>query len=345
MGVQHGQYARRWRSFLLRAMEGRVRPPAEHPQVETWFREVVDLLAESARPFMEYARGQAAALDLDTTRLLGFCLTSYLEDRLRVPGQRAPDGCTAWAAGTEWTQDGQSIVAKNRDQSLGSLPLQAVVEACPLNGRPYVAVTTLGWPGVASSGINVAGLAIADTHVLSTDLGPGFPRWWLMMAILEQLSSVPEALDYLRTAPRLGNGNLVLADAAGRVALFEEGHSHFGLRGPTGGFVVATNHFTTAELRDSCLVEATGQPGDTLARRRRMEAALAAARGMVSPSRARLWMARSGEAGAPSWQNDAETVGTISTAILAPGARTLWVRHGRLSRGRFRRFVCSEASL
>ncbi|MGB9593529.1 MAG: C45 family autoproteolytic acyltransferase/hydrolase, partial [Anaerolineae bacterium] len=258
----------------------------------------------------------------------------------KCPVAVVAEGCTAWAARPDWTENGQPILAKNRDQSMNLLGLQCVVRARPTNGYPYIAVTTVGWPGLASSGINAAGLAVADTHVRSTDLGPGLPRWWLMMHILERCETVGEALDYLSSAPRLGNGNVVLADARGDIAVFEEGHSAFGIRMPEGdqGYLVATNHFVTASLRDKCRLEDLGRKGDTVARKARMEAALAEAKGQVSGSWARAMMSSVDGIGAICWEDREKKVGTISTAILSPARRTMWVRHGRLWHGRFRRF-------
>jgi len=98
----------------------------------------------------------------------------------------------------------------------------------------------------------------------------------------------------------------------------------------------------TDALRDKCHLEDLGKKGDTLVRKTRMEAALAEARGIVSPSWARVMMSTVDGLGALCWLDEARGIGTISTAILSPGKRRLWVRHGKLWRGRYRQFVCPE---
>jgi len=108
------------------------------------------------------------------------------------------------------------------------LPLQIVIHATPESGYRYVYSGSAGSPGVFCAGINQAGLAIADTHVCSTDLGPGLPDYSLMMHLLEKHAIVSSAVDYLRSVPRLGRNNLILADAQGHLAVFEIGHRRYG---------------------------------------------------------------------------------------------------------------------
>lgn len=341
MGRRQGELSAPWRSLLLRRIHHRLENLPAHPLLDVWYGEVIALLEREAPAFLQYAEGQADGLGMDCNLLLRFSLASYLEDMAKDAVGAAVGSCTTWAAGSSWTQNGQPILAKNRDQRIDQLELQWVVYARPADGFRYFGVTTLGWPGLASSGINVAGLAVADTHVPSKDLGPGLPRWWLMVSILEQCQSVGEALDYLVTVPRLGNGILVLADASGGIAAFEEGHAHFGIRTPTdgAGYVVATNHFVTNALRDMCRLENLGKKGDSIARKARMEAALAEAKGQVSVSWARVMMSSVDGIGAPCWLDTERNVGTISTAILSPAKRMAWVRHGRVWHGRFQRFA------
>lgn len=341
MGLQHGALTMPWRPLLLRRIRRRLEKLPPHPLMDRWYDDVVALLARVAPEFLQYAEGQATALGIARDLLLRFSLASYLEDRSKQPIGVVSEGCTAWAAGPGWTENGQPLLAKNRDQSLDQLGLQWVVYARPANGYRYFGVTTLGWPGLASSGFNAAGLAVADTHVPSTDLGPGLPRWWLMMSVLEHCQTVGEALDYLTSVPRLGNGNLVLADVQGAIAVFEEGHANAGIRKPEDeqDYLVATNHFVTDALKDRWRAENLNRKGDTLARKARVEAALAEAKGQVSVSWGRAMMSSVDGIGAPCWQDRERGIGTISTVIMSPARRAAWVRHGRVWHGRFQRFV------
>ena len=142
------------------------------------------------------------------------------------------------------------MLVKNRDPGLERLPLQWLVRAQPKVGYCYAYVSSAGSPGVFCAGMNEVGLAVADTHVCSTDIGPGVPDYSLMMHILEEHSSVRSALDYLRSVTRMGRNNLILADASGNLAVFEIGHMNHGLIEADGHFLVNTNHFVSHSLKD-----------------------------------------------------------------------------------------------
>jgi hypothetical protein len=75
-----------------------------------------------------------------------------------------------------------------------------------------------------------------------------------MMHLLEEHDSVSSAVDYLRSVPRLGRNNLILADAQGHLAVFEIGHRRYGLFETQDGVLVNTNHFVSPELQD-CFVD------------------------------------------------------------------------------------------
>jgi len=131
------------------------------------------------------------------------------------------------------------------------LPLQVFVTATPTVGYRYIYGSSAGSPGVFSGGMNEKGLAIADTHVCSTDIGPGLPDYSLMMHILEEHDTVRSALDYLSSVPRMGRNNLILADAKGDVAVIELGYHHFAIVEAQNGMVVNTQHFVSPSLKDS----------------------------------------------------------------------------------------------
>jgi hypothetical protein len=97
--------------------------------------------------------------------------------------------------------------------------------------------------------MNETGLAVADTHVNSLDLGPGLARYSLMMDVLEQHNNVSSALDYLQSLPHTGNGTLIILDKSGDMAVFEIAHKTQAIIRPESGFVVSTNHFNSLSLR------------------------------------------------------------------------------------------------
>ncbi|MDH7489764.1 MAG: hypothetical protein QHH80_09665, partial [Anaerolineae bacterium] len=124
MGFQHGTLIAPMRPLLSRRIHSRLQKLPPHPLTDVWYGEVVALLEREAPGFLQYAQGQADGLGVDRNLLLRFSLASYLEDRAKSPVAIVAEGCTAWAARPDWTQTGQPILAKNRDQSLNLLGLQ-----------------------------------------------------------------------------------------------------------------------------------------------------------------------------------------------------------------------------
>jgi predicted choloylglycine hydrolase len=254
MGYQHGRQVMPLRPQIIMAMEARFAQLEQEGADDDFER-----LVEATRQVLErvdpatiaLVRGLADGLALEFERLLRYNLAAFLRDALltRKMLNGPSDGCTTWAASGPATVDGQPILAKNRDYRLEHLPLQVVVKAEPAQGYRYTFVTSAGSPGVFVAGFNEAGLAVADSHVSTGDVGPGLPTYALSMHLLEEHRSVCSALDYLRTTPRLGRNNLLLTDASGDIALFEIGHHHSGVLETEAGLLVSTNHYCSPAMQ------------------------------------------------------------------------------------------------
>jgi len=341
MGWQHGQQVRHLRPQIAEAIERRFCQldgdrPDDH--FEGLVQDTRALLEQVDAPLLAMIRGQAKALDFDFDLLLRYNLIAFLRDDLLVRRTLSSEGCTTWAASGKCTADRQPILAKNRDYHPDHLPLQNVVRATPDRGYAYLYVSSAGSPGVFSAGMNQAGLAVADTHVYSSDLGPGLPSYALMMNILEGSDSVSSALDYLRATPRLGRNNLILADASGHLAVFEGGHTRYGLFESHGGALVNTNHFASAEMHEfSVNVDPPDARGRTFRRYGSVAAALHEAWGGVDVPFARQLMAsHDGPLSSICCHPEADTnVTTISASIFLPRRRQMLFCNGLPCQGRF----------
>lgn len=331
MGRQHGQQVRELRPLILQAMHQRL-ARLEQSGVETrpLVAELTSVWEVAGLSTLEMLRGIADELDLDWQPFFHYTVASYLEDHSMK--RSFAEGCTVWSATAPITQDGAPILAKNRDYQPAHLPLQCLARAKPAEGYRYACVTSAGSPAVFSSGMNEAGLAVADTHVSSLDVGPGLARYSVEMELLEHHDTVRSALDYLRTVPHLGDGTLVLADATGDMAVFETGHTHYGVVRSEDGFVVSTNHFVTTPL---CDLWADRNPpalrGNSQSRHAKVTEALRTAEGRVDVHWAQALMASHGGPQKAICRHAGlhPRSATISTVIFVPGSGVLYFANGQ----------------
>ena len=350
-GRQHGHQVQSLRPQIAHAIELRfaqIEQDGAGARFERLLQDTRDLLQEIDAPLLDLVRGQAEALEFEFDTLLRYALVSYLRDAVLVTRQpRAAEGCTTWAAtGSAIVADADGtsgpLLAKNRDYRPEHLRMQVAVQVTPQPGYRYVCSGSAGSPGVFCAGITQAGLAVADSHVTSTDLGPGLPDYSLMMHLLEEHDSVSSALDYLRSVPRMGRNNLILADARGHLAVFEIGHRTFGLFETHDGVLVSTNHFTSPELRD-CFLD-TSEPrlkGNSFHRREQAERALEAALGRIDVPFAQRLMATHAGPLASICRHPAEgrESSTISASIFLPTRRAMLFCQGLPCQGRYDEFV------
>ncbi len=340
MGKQHGEQVASLRTHILSAMEERLQSLANMGDTTPYEKELLDIWQELGQNTLTMLQGIAEVLRLPWELFFRYTVASYLEDRLG--GTPHTEGCTAWAATDPITRDGSPILAKNRDYRPTHLPLQGIARATPDKGYAYIYVTSAGSPGVFSSGMNEVGVAVADTHVVSLDIGPGLARYSVMMDILETCASVGEALDYIFQVPHLGEGTLALADARGSIAVVELGHSRQNVIPGQEGAVVTTNNFVSPGLAQAW--RDTNPPrlrGNSQARREAAYQALYQARGTVDVHWAQSYMASHQDplsAMCRHLENDG-TSETISSVIFVPQQRTVYFANGRPCRTPYKQFT------
>jgi len=294
MGQQHALQVQDLRPRIVKAIRQRLRTLEEYEvDLQPYTLELASAWEEVARPTLDMLRGIAERLNLKWENFFCYTIAPYLEARLQRPTYG--EGCTVWAASHPITYRGLPILAKNRDYRPEHKFLPCLVRAHPRHGYRYLYVTSAGSPGVFSSGMNEAGLAVADTRVSSRAVGPGVARYSLMMEILEHHRHVASALDYLRQVPHIGDGTLTLIDRRGDMAVFEAGHAACSVLRPEQGFVVSTNHFCGPQLRDSWVDPSPPElQGNSQQRYARVVAALQADRGSVDTVWAQRLMADHG---------------------------------------------------
>lgn len=168
------------------------------------------------------------------------------------------DGCSAWAVGSG--PDGP-LVVKNRDFSGLHLGIQRVArhEGPDVKTGAMLCLGSLGSPGAYSSGMNAAGLALADTQVPVATHRVGWLRYFLMTRILADCATVAQAVAFIKRIPHAGGGSLILADRSGDTAAVELGAA--GPQVTSGGTVWRTNHY----ISDVLAADTQEPKGDVIA--------------------------------------------------------------------------------
>ena len=217
-----------------------------------WIARMWELQQRHLPEVCAYVEGLAAGMDIAPEQLFGAHFRYAVDDLRRAPA--GGEECSSFILrGPEGL-----ILAKNRDNPLVMRPAQSWLEQVdPAWGkRQVISVSTYGSSTSASSGMNSDGLAMTDTAVRTFDIGPGVLRYYLMDAVLQRCGSVAEAVDFVRSLPHLGGGNLFLADASGAGAILEIGHRNLHVEwlateGEGPNWIMRTNHFLSDPLRRS----------------------------------------------------------------------------------------------
>ncbi|MCA0422483.1 MAG: C45 family peptidase, partial [Proteobacteria bacterium] len=224
----------------------------------------------------------ASGLGLDPALAFALMHLSILSGRFET------DGCTAWARPLP---GGGAILAKNRDLSGAHRNFQRVfLHRDPrAPGGAMLAVGTFGAPGVYSSGINAAGLALADTAIEAPVHQIGWLRYFLMTRIALTCTTVEEACSLVASLRHAGGGSLLLADASGAVATVE-----LRAEGPIidrTAPAARTNHFLSEPLADTAARQSVAAFRSTTGRLEALTQALAGGLGLKAEPTVRAAMA------------------------------------------------------
>ncbi len=330
IGRQHGEQVFDLRSQIQTSIQTRLTELRKgNPDFSHNLKEITPIWEKHAPETLEMLLGIAEALDLKWDEYFTYTLASYLTSCLNKSSRT--EGCSTWAANGNITHDGAPLLVKNRDCPPDTQPLQCLARIKPTDGNPFLCLTSAGSPGVFSSGINSAGLAVVDTFISSTDIGPGIARYSLMMDILQNFATVKEAINYLPTHPHFGDGSVTVLDAQGDMAVFEIAHSVQAVRQSDEGFIASTNHFTTPETRSLWVdKEPEHLRGNSQGRLRMIEDALRSAKGQVDIPWSQALMRHHGDhlsALCRHAEIDPLSV-TISCVILLPRLASIYVANG-----------------
>jgi isopenicillin-N N-acyltransferase-like protein len=285
------------------------RPVIETGPARYYLARQMDFARRHAEPEMAEFDGVAAGFGVDPDRLFALLNLSILA------GAYETDGCTAWARPLS---GGGAVLVKNRDLSGPHRNFQALFlhDDPGAPGGAILNVGTIGAPGVYSSGINAAGLALADTAIAAPVHRVGWLRYLLMTRILATCRSVAEACDLVGSVRHAGGGSLILADATGSVAAVELLADRPRIDPSPPAF--RTNHFRAEPIEATAARISAEALASTTGRHANLERRLAAGLGTSGIGPIAAAMADHGPGGFCR-HGEGDGAHTVSTAIYSTG--------------------------
>lgn len=114
----------------------------------------------------------------------------------------------------------------------------------PSNGYSFIANSSAFVS--AEEGINEQGLAVGMTYVWAKELKPGINSMFLVRYMLEKCANIEDGLSTIKNIPIGGAYHLILAD---KKEITHIECSPQKIKEHIGDYVIATNHFTSEEMR------------------------------------------------------------------------------------------------
>lgn len=158
-----------------------------------------------------------------------------------------PRGCTTFC----FTHNGRVLMGRNNDLPpfLKKNSMSALYK--PENGNAFIGNTSsmINF----EEGLNEDGLVVAMEFIMPTRIVPGINSVFLVRYLLEKCSSTRKAVAALNDLPVASACSIILADRSGEMAVVECEPGMQVVRKPIGAenFLVAANHFISAEMREA----------------------------------------------------------------------------------------------
>jgi hypothetical protein len=230
-------------------------------------------------------------------------------------------GSTVFAATRSATADGHALIGRNVDWDDGLGVRRPLVVHLHPNGGDLEHLF-VGWPlvGLPTVGINEAGFALSFNY-FETDpqVGMWLPQWPHRRA-LQTARTVNEGIQlFLRARERGISSFMVMADAAGDIAMVECSPSRCAVFRPEGDWFGQANHARTPEM----IAFDRYRSPDSSDRRAGIERAVAQRLGALTPDAAAEILR---DRATDPWPNasNVANLAVLNAAIVHPASRTLW---------------------
>lgn len=187
---------------------------------------------------------EGAGLDMDTVLFM-----ISLELLVGKPSY-VVEACTCLGFGSQRTETGEPIVAKNFDYLNDLAPYQLTCETKPREGYRTLGSKIGPQPGMLD-GMNEHGLAVCYNLAYTIEKPSCYvPLSFALQEMLETCRNTEQAVEFITKAKQGGHDALLtIADSEGDMKTVELTPNHAAVRDTSGNQVVNTNHFFTSEMQ------------------------------------------------------------------------------------------------
>jgi hypothetical protein len=230
-------------------------------------------------------------------------------------------GSTVFAATRSATADGNAIIGRNVDwDDAGGRRRPVALHYHPTNGD--LAYISCGWPlvGLPTVGLNEAGFALSYNYFLTEPMAGTFFPQWPHRRSLQTARTVEEGIRVFTETRELGISTyMVMADAAGEIAMVECTPSDCAVYRPEGDWFGQANHARTEEMIPRDLYRSP----DSFSRRAAMENAVRRHLGRITPEiGASILRDRSNSSYANA--STVANLAVLNAVVVQPATGTLW---------------------
>lgn len=236
------QYGRACREEILLSVQNYIHWYAKRmswEEVQRRAMRYLPALREAGEEYIEEMQGVADGAGVDFAEIM--VINSRSEPMDPVPGEGAPQECTAFSAFPPATADGAVLAGQNWDLFRAHREAVVILRILPSEGKPGI----LMFPEagmIGAMGMNDAGIGLTLNALSTLTKQYGLPLHIRMRKILEQ-KTIGKAFDCIMEGNRPSSGHLMITHKDGVGLGMEMDPADVDVLQPENGVMVHTNHF------------------------------------------------------------------------------------------------------
>ncbi len=200
----------------------------------------------------DHLEGMSKGSDMSIKKLLFIQGIDALGTKLSYRREGSPvNNCSAVGVSQRQSENGGVLMVKNWDGP-NSLHPHLLFRRIKHSNQDRFETLGSGIDGMAgiNNGMNEKGLSVVYNYAYPQDVGKkGIPAMFLVREVLETCCTVGEAIDVLKSFPRLGGAIFMIGDGRGDLAVVESSPDRIGIRSKED-ILICTNHYVEPSMKE-----------------------------------------------------------------------------------------------